>query len=206
MSKNNHQIFIHLIKLLFVNQAYFSLIIFISEPYTTYSQSLTSGYPSCLQLEENVLILANKDGIFCGDINLSQILYFPYENPQESSNYETNLKKLIIARYDDNVICFINNYIYLFDKISQELIFSGNAPNQDSNAVYLNLLPYEKDEDNYYHYFLINMQKTGGIGELNIFHYKFKKEEGTETISYLYYKPFYLNYHGIIINSDYCTC
>ena len=206
MSKNNYQIFIHLIKLLFVHQVYIYLIIFISELYTTYSQSITSGYPSCFQLEDNVLLLANKDGIFCGDLNLSKILYFQYGNPQESNNYENNLKKLIIARYDDNVICFINNYIYLFDKFSQALIFSGNAPNKDSNAVYLNLLPYKKDEDNYYHYFFINLPKTNGIGQLNIFHYKYKNHQSTETVSSLQYKPFYLNYHGIIIISDYFTC
>ena len=185
-------------------------MIFISKFVFTYSQSITSPFPNCLQLHDDILLIANKDAIFFTDLLFRETgVYLDYIN--SNANYQNNLDKLLLAQYDeeyeDNIICIINNYIYFieYDYHEIELIYYVPLGDIMIDALSLNLLAYKKDKNNYYHFFIICITNENSKKILSIFHYKLKGYD-ISLESHKYYQPFYLDYPGIKINSDYFTC
>ena len=208
MPEINFPIFISLIKYIFFHQIYILLINFFAEFNFINNELITSSYPSCLQIDDNTLFLSNKDGMFFGDLNLVQTAQF-LNISNNDINYETFLEKLIIAKYDDyyggDIICIINNNIYAFGKNDKKLKFFGPINNEAAEAVYLNLVPYKIDENNNYHFFIINRLLSNSIYKLLIMHFQ-NNQTKSQVVSHLKYRPFYLDYTGIRINSDYFTC
>ena len=209
MSVNNFHIYIPLIKYIFIHHIYTSLIILFFRFYSANNELITSPYPSCLQIDDNILFLSNENGIFFSNLNLIQIFQYQYEL-NKPIDYEKFLEKLIITKYDEDkyegeIICIINDVIYAFKKDGSTLLFKGNINEEGSGALYLNLLAYQIDEDDFYHFFMINTYILNSKKTLLIGHYKMK-QSCCQIVSYLYYQPFYLDYHGIGINSDYFTC
>ena len=110
-------------KLLFI-----SLFLFISKFPSIHNQSLTSPYPSCFQMNDNILLMVNQDGIFFCDLLLQQTYqYIPFKN--SNTYYVNNMDKLIISQYDEEFdghiitiiktpkqspVCNFRSYIFKF--------------------------------------------------------------------------------------------
>ena len=104
---------------------------------------------------------------------------------------------------DEDFLVIDRNILYIRENPTTTETTSGNEDGdtdmeaaddedineQGSGALYLNLLAYQIDEDDFYHFFMINTYILNSKKTLLIGHYKIK-QSGCQIVSYLYYQPF----------------
>ena len=186
-------------KLIFSYNIY--ILIFISKIFLIHNVIVDSPYSIALQLYDDNIFIANPNGMYLCNNNLEQIVFNGYY--EQITNFETKMNNILIAQFDEenggNILCFADKYFYIFSK-NGGLITSVDFSFVQSSCI--NILPYYR-KDNLDHFFLIY---TENIKEkLVITHYKMN----SNTIlldSYIYYKPFYLDYTAIYINNPLFTC
>ena len=192
-------------KYIFINQIFLKLIIFITNFYFVYNEDILSPYPISLQIDYNTLFIANEDGMFFSDLDLNKIEYFEYYN-NNINNFEDIVNKIKVEKIEDEnggyILALIIDQLYVF-RMNGELIGCFDLKNFSFGSSYnFNLIPYKKIGD-YYHFFIGYIDYI--ISHLNILHLQVN-ETFVDLLNYNYYKPFYLDYTGILLGNYIFTC
>ena len=188
-----------------MNKFFISLLLIINFTFANNKEysGINAPYPVALQLMNNDLFIANRDGMFFCNQNLNCSKEHEYSQ-KYISNFETILNKVLIAQFTHggNVICIVENVFYFFDG-EGNFIISGDLPNEIDQTTYINLLAYEKNIENNFHFIVTFMDSTKKI----IFLYHYIINQTTfNIVSNNTYSPFYFDYPNIEINSKYFTC
>ena len=206
MVKNIYPIYIIINKNIFMYHLLITLIIFITKFIFVTNGNIEAPYPISLQIDDNNVVIVNEDGIFFCDLNLNIKTSYDYEDLENGiRNSYFSIDKIRITKLDGenggNIFVLILYKVYLFSK-DGNLISNINLESQLFSSAYINLIPYKKENNNYYFFITyINYEKT------NIFIILYKIQGETyEEIAYNFYKPFYLDYPEIGINNDIFTC
>ena len=166
------------------------------------NEGINAPYPVALQLNNNNLFIANRDGMHFCDQNLESIKSHEYYN-KNITDFNNILNKVLISQFKEgNVICLIEDVFYLFEENGNFLIM-GEFPTEIIKSSYLNLLAYKKDTDNNFHFIITFMDSYNR----NIFLYHYKTNINIYNIVSNYsYNPFYFDYPNIVINNQLYTC
>ena len=182
-------------------------LLFISNFKIINNDDIISGinapYPTCIQLRNNNLFLANSAGMFFCNQELQPTKTHEYYN-KIIDNYENILNKILITQFeeDGNIICVVENVFYFFEE-NGDFIKMGEFPTEIGQSHFMNLLPYKKDENNNFHFIITSIDNVNKI--LYLYHYAVN-EINYEIISNYIYIPFYFDYPNIEINNKYHTC
>ena len=164
---------------------------------------VNAPFPTCIQLRNNNLFLANSEGMFFCNQELKPIKIHEY-NSKIIVNYESILNKILITQFeeDGNIICVVENVFYFFEE-NGDLIKMGEFPTEIGQSHFMNLLPYKKDENNTFHFIITSIDSINKI--LYLYHYAVN-ETNYVIISNYIYTPFYFDYPNIEINNKFHTC
>ena len=167
------------------------------------SAGVNAAYPTCIQLRNNNIFLANSAGMFFCNQNLQVNRVHEYYN-KSIENFQNILNKILISQFeeDGNIICVVENVFYFF-KENGDLIKMGEFPTEIKQSTFMNLLLYKKEENNTFHFIITSMDILNKI--LYLYHYAVNETNYVIVSNYIY-TPFYFDYPNIEINNKIHTC
>ena len=114
-----------------------------------------SSYPNCLLLPNGKIFIANSQGIFICDNDLTKgEEYYPYENIEITFNsikkISTQTEIVQFPGEEGIIICLIKNAIYFFES-DGKYMFMDFLPELDYTTSFFNLIDYKESEDFYFY-------------------------------------------------------
>ena len=190
------------------SQLIISLMIFHIKFSCVYNNSLASASPVSLQIDDDLLFIATEKGMHFWNLKSNSLLvhhdYYYYNITDFQSIVDTIRISKLDNEYGGEIFCLIVNQMYHFDK-NGNIITIINLKGYISESSYVNLTPYKK-ENNIYHFLISFINgRDNPQNCLTVLHFIFQDNK-CDLVAQNYYKPFYLDYTGIIINSAKFTC
>ena len=183
------------------------IIILIISPILNQTLGINAEYPHSLLLHNGKLFIANIEGMFICDINLTHTYNtYSYNNKTvNSGNIEVISKKTVIVQFPEtngNIICLVEDTLYFFnsDGIYLFMYFIQNIAFDENNNFYFNLLTYKKEGD--YSHFIITYILNEKI-------YILQYMASNSEIILVYngnFKPFYFDFPAIEIQQNGLGC
>ena len=183
------------------------IIILIIPLILNQSLGIRAKYPHSLLMHNGNLFIANIEGMFICDINLSQSYKsISYRNKTvNSENIGVISQKTLIVQFPEtngNIICLVENTLYFFDSDGNYLFmyFIPDIQSDNDNKILYNLLTYKKEGD-YSHFIIAYILYS----KLYILQYKSSNSENI-LIYNGNFKPFYFDFPSIQIQQNGLGC
>ena len=164
-----------------------------------------SSYPNVLLLPNGKIFIANSQGIFICDNDLTKgEKYYPYENIEVTFNsiktISTQTEIVQFPGEEGIIICLVKNALYFFES-DGKYMFMDFLPELDYTKSFFNLIDYKESED-FYFYIITFINEV----KIYILYYKVNKVEKNYLISNITFSPFYFDYPEIAIYNQDLGC